>query len=114
MKGDEKMGRTSKKATESIQLEPLPATHSQEEREIRCVGLAMDVAEQQLRNGTASSQVICHFLKLGTIKEQEEVEKLRRENDLLEAKRKAYESAEDIKALYGEAIDAMKIYSGSL
>lgn len=113
MKGDEKMGRTSKKATESIQLEPLPATHSQEEREIRCVGLAMDVAEQQLRNGTASSQVICHFLKLGTIKEQEEVEKLRRENDLLEAKRKAYETAEDIKALYGEAIDALKIYSGS-
>lgn len=114
MKGDKKMGRTSKKATESIQRSPLPAASSQEDREIRCVNLAMDVAEQQLLNGTASSQVICHFLKLGTIKEQEEVEKLRRENDLLEAKRKAYESAEDIKALYGEAIDAMKIYSGSL
>ena len=108
------MGRTSKKTTESMSRSPLPAACSQEEREIRCVGLAMDVAEQQLLNGTASSQVICHFLKLGTIKEQEEVEKLKRENELLEAKRKAYESAEDIKALYGEAIDAMKLYSGSL
>lgn len=108
------MGRTSKKTTDPIKRSPLPAACSQEEREVRCVGLAMDVAEQQLLNGTASSQVICHFLKLGTIKEQEEVEKLRRENELLEAKRKAYESAEDVKALYGEAIDALKLYSGSL
>lgn len=108
------MGRTSKKTTDQLPRTVLPAAASQEEREVRCIGLAMDVAEQQLLSGTASSQVICHFLKLGTIKEQEEVEKLRRENDLLEAKRKAYESAEDIKALYGEAIDAFKIYSGSL
>lgn len=108
------MGRTSRKTTESTPRSPLPATYSQEEREIRCVGLAMDVAEQQLLNGTASSQVICHFLKLGTLKEQEELEKLRRENELLEAKRKAYENAEDIKALYSEAIDALQIYHGGL
>ena len=108
------MGRTSRKTTEMSQKSPLPASGSQEDREIRCIGLAMDLAEQQLLRGEASSQVICHFLKLGTIKEQEEVEKLRRENELLEAKRKAYESAEDIKALYGEAIDAMRLYSGSL
>ena len=83
-----------------------------EERENQMVSLAFDRAEQQLRDGTASSQVITHFLKLGTVKNEIELEKLRRENELLAAKTSAIESAENIEKLYANAIEAMQTYRG--
>lgn len=83
-----------------------------EARENQCISLAMDLAEQQLRDGTASSQVITHFLKAGASKAELEKEKLRRENLMLEAKTKAYQSSEEIKELYEGAIKAMRIYQG--
>ena len=83
-----------------------------EQRESQLISLAMDRAEQQLRDGTASSQVITHFLKLGTVKNEIELEKLRRENELLAAKKSAIESAESMEKLYSEAISAMKKYRG--
>lgn len=84
-----------------------------EERENQMISLAFDRAEQQLRDGTASAQVITHFLKLGTVKNEIELEKLRRENDLLAAKTQAIESQENIEKLYANAIEAMKKYRGS-
>ncbi len=84
-----------------------------EERENQLISLAFDRAEQQLRDGTASSQVITHFLKLGTVKAEYEVEKLKKENALLEAKTSAIESQENIERLYADAIEAMKKYRGS-
>ena len=72
----------------------------------------MDLAEQQLRDGTASSQVITHFLKAGASRAELEKEKLRKENLMLEAKTKAYQSSEEIKELYEGAIKAMRIYQG--
>ena len=84
-----------------------------EERENQMISLAFDRAEQQLRDGTASAQVITHFLKLGTVKNEIEIEKLRRENDLLAAKTQAIESQENIEKLYANAIEAMKKYRGS-
>lgn len=86
---------------------------SPEEQESRCVSLAMDLAEKQLREGTASSQVITQFLKIGTQRERAELEKLELEKDLLKAKTKSYQSAEEIKELYSAAIDAMRKYSGN-
>lgn len=83
-----------------------------ESRENQMISLAVDLAEQQLRDGTASSQVITHFLKLGTTRAELEKEKLRRENAMLEAKTKAYQSSEEIKELYEGAIKAMRIYQG--
>lgn len=83
-----------------------------EAREAQLISLAVDLAEQQLRDGTASSQVITHFLKLGTTRAELEKEKLKRENKLLEAKTKATESSEEIKALYDNAIKAMRNYAG--
>lgn len=83
-----------------------------EARENQMISLAMDAAEEQLRDGTASSQVITHFLKLGTTKAELEREKLERENKLLEAKTKALDSAEEIKELYEEALKAMRNYAG--
>ena len=72
----------------------------------------MDLAEQQIMDGTASSQIITHFLKLGTAKAELERAKLEAENKLLQAKTEALESAKEIKELYGEALKAMRNYSG--
>lgn len=83
-----------------------------EAREKQLISLAMDRAEQQLLDGTASSQVITHFLKLGSEREQMEREKLGEENKLLRAKTKAIESAEDMNDLYVKAIKAMRGYAG--
>lgn len=83
-----------------------------EAREGQMVALAINLAEEQLRNGTASSQVITHFLKLGSTREKLERERLERENELLKAKAKALESQEKTEQLYREAIEAMKRYSG--
>lgn len=72
----------------------------------------MDVAIEQMRTGKASSQIITHFLKLGSLKEQAELEKTRKEIELLEAKRKAVEAAEDQDKKYQEVIKAIASYSG--
>lgn len=83
-----------------------------EARENQLVNLAVDLAEQQLRDGTASSQVITHFLKLGTVNHQLELEKLRKENQLMEARTEAIQSAKRVEDLYTEAMNAMRRYSG--
>lgn len=81
-------------------------------RENQLIAASMDLAEKQIREGTASAQVITHFLKLGSSKYRLENEKLKTENRLLEAKIEAYESQKDIKQLYQDALDAMRRYSG--
>lgn len=88
-----------------------PAT-TPEGRENQLVSLAVELAEKQLREGTASAQVISHFLKLGSTRETLEQERLRRENELLAAKAESMSSAGRIEELYGKAIDAMRSYSG--
>ena len=83
-----------------------------EARENQLISLAVDLAERQLMEGTASSQVITHFLKLGTTKAELEKEKLKQENKLLEAKTKQAETSEEIKSLYENAIKAFRNYNG--
>lgn len=85
---------------------------SPEARENQLISLAVNLAEEQLRNGTASSQVITHFLKLGTTKAELEKEKLKRENKLLEVKAKSVESSDEVKVLYENALKAMRNYAG--
>ena len=86
--------------------------YSDEAQEKEMVALAIAAAKKQMLDGTASAQVITHYLKLGTVREKLELEKLHRENELLAAKKTAIESAERIEALYAEAIKAMSIYNG--
>ena len=105
------MGRAKKVVPVDEVQRPRPA-FTPEARENQLISLAVDLAEQQLLNGTASAQVITHYLKLGTANARLEKEKLERENKLLEAKTKAIESSEKIEALYTEAIRAMKEYGG--
>lgn len=83
-----------------------------EAREIELISLAVDLAEKQLREGTASSQVITHYLKLGSTKDRLEREKLIQENKLLKAKAEALESNKRVEELYSEAIKAMRLYGG--
>lgn len=83
-----------------------------EAEENQMISLAVDLAKKQLLEGTASSQVITHFLKLGSTREKAEREKLKKENELLEAKAKSLKSQERIEELYAEAIKSMRKYSG--
>lgn len=85
---------------------------SPEARENQLISLAHDVAEQQMRDGTASSQVITHFLRLGTEKERLERERLEEENKLLRAKTKELEDRKEMKQIYVEALQAMRRYGG--
>ena len=91
--------------------EPPAATF--EDREQQLVAYAVDLAEKQILEGTATSQVITHYLKLGTTRERLEQERLRNENALLKARLRATESGDDIKELYTQALAAMRKYSGS-
>lgn len=83
-----------------------------EARENQLISLAVDLAERQLIEGTASSQVITHYLKLGSTKEKIEKEILERQKELLEAKTQALQSAQRVEELYENALDAMRLYSG--
>lgn len=86
---------------------------SPEARENQLISLAVDLAEKQLMEGTASSQVITHYLKLGSTKDRLEREKLERENELLKVKAESLQSMQRIEELYENALNAMKNYSGS-
>ena len=85
---------------------------STEAREQQMISLAVDLAERQLREGTASSQVITHFLKLATTKAQLENDKLLEENKLLRAKTESLQAEQKREELFEKAIAAMKTYSG--
>lgn len=89
-----------------------PAT-TPEGRENQLISAAVDLAERQIHEGTASSQVITHFLKLGSTREQLEQERLRHENELLKVKKEAIESAARMEELYSAAIGAMRAYQGA-
>lgn len=81
-----------------------------EARENQMIALAMNLVEQRLLDGTASSQETTHFLKLGTEKARLEREKLMEENKLLKAKTEQIESAKRIESLYEDAMKAFKGY----
>lgn len=81
-------------------------------RENQLIYLATELAEKQLREGTASSQVITHYLKLGSTKEKIEKEILSRQKELITAKTEALRSSMDTEKLYREAIEAMRMYQG--
>lgn len=89
-----------------------PAT-TPEVREIEISSAAYDLADEQIRQGTASSQVITHFLKMGSTRERLEQQRIEHENELLQVKREAIQSQQRIEELYIDAIAAMKSYSGS-
>lgn len=105
------MGKRVKKESKEVSKKIRPAS-TPEARENQLISLAVDLAEKQLIEGTASSQVITHYLKLGSTKEKIEREILEEQKKLIEAKTENLQSAKRIEELYTKAIDAMKNYSG--
>lgn len=90
----------------------LPPAGTPEARENQLIALAVDLAEKKLLDGTASSQILVHYLKLGSTKMELEKEKLRKENNLLEAKASAIESSKKTEELFQKALSAMREYGG--
>ena len=99
----------------NLPSEPAPRRRpakTPEARENQLINLATDLAERQMRDGSASSQVISYYLKLGSSRERLEQERLSHENELLIVKREAYESQKKVEELYGKALTAMRTYAG--
>jgi len=107
------MPKTTRVKSEEEFKRTRPATSS-EARETYLTNLALDLAEQQLRDGTAKSQVITHFLKLATEREKTERELLMLQKELVKAKTDALEAAARNEEMFKQAIEAMGIYSGEV
>ena len=101
-----------KKAGSSNTTRKIRPALTPEARENQMIALAVDLVEQRLLDGTASSQETTHFLKLGSMKNRLEMEKLQEENRLVKARTEALQSAKRVEELYSEAIKAMRRYSG--
>lgn len=88
-----------------------PAT-SPELREMQLADAAYDLAEEQIEGGTASSQVITHFLKVGSSRERLEQERMRHEVELMQVKKEQLEGQKRVEELYVGALQAMRGYQG--
>lgn len=105
------MAKTKTRPLQDSSLPQIPAM-TPEQRELQMIAKAVALAEQQLEDGTASSQIITHYLKLGSSRERLERERLEEENKLLRAKTEAIQSSKNIEELYSHAIAAMQEYKG--
>ena len=97
--------------TEPASKRRRPAT-TPDGREQQLIFAAIEMAEEQILNRTASSQTLSHYLKLGSSRERLEQERLEQENNLLRAKIDAMQSSARVEELYTEAINAMRSYNG--
>ena len=102
------MGKTKKTSTEVARKTKRAETP--EARENQMIALAVDLAEKQLTEGTASAQVITQYLKLATTREKIEKEILEKQKDLITAKTDQIKSQATSEELYAEALAAMKRY----
>lgn len=89
-----------------------PVARSAEARENEMIALATDLAEKQLREGTASAQVITHYLKLATTREQMEKKELEEKIKLLEARTEQIKAAKQDEEYYNRIVSAIKSYQG--
>lgn len=106
------MAKIKNKNSSSESIQKIRPALTPEARENQLIALAVDLVEQRLLDGTASSQETTHFLKLGSMKNRLEMKKLEEENKLLQAKTESIQSAKRVEELYAEAIAAMRRYSG--
>lgn len=102
--------KTTRKVVHDVPIASSPA-ETLAGREAQMVSLAVDLAEKQLRDGSASSQIVTFYLKLGTENARLERERLKNENLLLQAKAEQIKSTKESGELYANAIEAMRRYS---
>lgn len=101
---------SKKNDIEVINDAPKPSFRNQDAYEQYMIGLAYDLVEQRLLNGTATSQETTHFLKMGSARERRAAELERMQIELMQAKKEAIESQRRMEALYEEAINAARSY----
>ena len=106
------MAKTKREEGSSCARKKIRPALTPEARENQMISLAVDLAEKQLMEGTASSQVITHYLKLGSTKERIEKEILEKQKELISAKTESLQSAKRIEELYTDALNAMRRYNG--
>jgi len=104
------VARFPKESKTAIDRDPPALTI--EDREDQLYSLAFDLAEERLRDKSASNQLIAEIIRSGTSKARLEKEKLRRENEVLRVKAEALEAQKHSDEMYEKAIQAMKVYSG--
>ena len=102
--------KSSPKVGKGEHHSPPPTTDESQEKEL--IGLAMSLAEERLRNGTASNQLVLHFLDLGSSREKLEQEMLLKKKENLEAKTESIKANAHSDELYAKAIQALKEYNG--
>ena len=106
------MAKVIKKSSSGKSHRKIRPALTPETRINQLVSMAMDLVEQRLLDGTASSPESTYFLQLGSPKNELELEKLREENKMLQAKTKSIEASEETEKKYQEVIDAIRTYSG--
>lgn len=104
------MAKSTEQKNKQTRSRP-PAT-TPEDRENELIALAVDLAEKKIRDGTASNQIIVHFLKQSSTKERLEKEIMEKQKELITAKTDALQANKRIEELYSEAMKAMSIYKG--
>jgi hypothetical protein len=105
------MGKQKEKSECNREIKKIRPATTPEAREQQLIALAVDRVEERLLDGTATSAEIIHFLRLGCQKTQLEMEKLKKENELLHAKTEAIQAEKDTRELFAEAIAAMTSYN---
>lgn len=105
--------KRSNRLDKPVETRPVRPPLSPEAVEGQMISMAMDLARQQLQDGTASSQVITHFLKLGSMRERLETEILEKQRDMIAAKTEQLKSQKRVEELYASALKAMRRYSGA-
>ena len=103
----------TKKVSQHRETKQLRPAISPEARENQLIGLAYDLVEQRLRDGTATSQETTSLIRLGNTKARLELEKMKYETELVRAKTEAIESSSNAEKLFEEAMKAMQNYTGN-
>lgn len=82
-------------------------------REKQMINLAVDLAEKQLRDGSASPSIVSHYLKMASSREQKELEILDKKAELINAQAASITAERETEELTKQAIDAMRNYQGN-
>jgi len=99
-------------SSNSLKSKKMPPAKTPEGRENQLIAMAENLAEEKLRDGTASNQLIIHYLRLATSKTQLEKASLEEDIRLKRAKTVSIESAQELEVMVSNAMEAMRSYSG--
>lgn len=83
-----------------------------EARENQLISLAYDLAEERLRNGTASSAEVVQLMKWGSKQTRLEQELTETKMELMKAKKEALEASTRMEELFEDAMRQFRRYNG--